>query len=211
MSLQIFFFYLLTWSLVAVTPGPAVMCSMAQATRYGFRSSLAGISGIQLGNFLFFVCVALGLGTLLATATTAFAVLRVIGAIYLFYLGVRIILATFRRSSSTAVQLPAEPPAHRNLYLQGLLIQFTNPKALLFVSALLPQFIDPHRSGPLQLVILVFTTIAVDTVVLSSYAFLAQRGVKALRASRVSVWLERVFGAALVLFGFRLLFSGSEK
>jgi threonine/homoserine/homoserine lactone efflux protein len=53
----------------------------------------------------------------------------------------------------------------------------------------------------------VFTTIAVDTVVLSSYAFLAQRGVKSLRASRVSAWLERAFGAALVLFGFRLLLS----
>jgi homoserine/homoserine lactone efflux protein len=207
MSLHIFLLYLATWSLVALTPGPAVMCSMAQATRYGFRSSLAGVSGIQLGNFLFFVCVALGLGTLLATATTAFAVLRMVGAVYLFYLGVRIILATFRRSSSTAAPLPMEPPAHRNLFLQGLLIQLTNPKALLFVSALLPQFIDPHRSVPLQLVILVCTTIAVDTVVLSSYAFLAQRGIKSLRASRVSAWLERAFGAALVLFGFRLLFS----
>jgi homoserine/homoserine lactone efflux protein len=207
MSLQIFLLYLVTWSLVAVTPGPAVMCSMAQATRYGFRSSLAGISGIQLGNFLFFVCIALGLGTLLATASTAFAILRVLGAIYLFYLGVRIILSTFRRPSSKTTPPVAEMPAHRGLFLQGLLIQLTNPKALLFVSALLPQFIDPHRSAPVQLVILVFTTIAVDTVVLSSYAFLAQRGVKSLRASRVSAWLERAFGAALVLFGFRLLLS----
>ena len=190
-----------------MTPGPAVMCSMAQATRYGFRSSLAGISGIQFGNVLFFVCIALGLGTLLVTATTAFTILRVVGAIYLFYLGVRIILSPFRRSHSGAAQ-PAMPlPTQRGLFLQELLIQLTNPKALLFVSALLPQFIDPHRSVPVQLVILAFTTVAVDSVVLSSYAFFAQRGVQSFRTSQWSAWLECIFGAALVFFGVRLLFS----
>ncbi len=207
MSIKVFLLYLATWLVVALTPGPAVMCSMAQSTRYGFRASLAGISGIQLGNFLFFVCIALGLGALLSTATVAFTVLRVLGALYLFYLGVRIIVSTFVRSPVVPTQRVVVAAAHRSLFLQGLLIQLTNPKALLFVSALLPQFIEPHRSVPLQLSILVFTTIAVDAIVLSSYAFLAQRGVQSFQGSCVSAWLERVFGAALVLFGFRLLFS----
>jgi homoserine/homoserine lactone efflux protein len=143
MSSQTFLLYLVTWSLVALAPGPAVMCSMAQSTRYGFRSSLAGVSGIQLGNFLFFI--ALGLGTLLATATAAFAFIRVLVAIYMLYLGIRIIVSTFRRSSRSATAPATRAAAHRSLFLQGLLIQLTNPKALLFVSALLPQFIDPHR------------------------------------------------------------------
>jgi len=207
MSIRIFLLYLATWSLVALTPGPAAMCSMAQATRYGFRSSLAGISGIQLGNFLFFICVALGLGTLLATATTAFTVLRFVGAIYLLYLGVRIILSTFRHSPSRSERAVASLPAHRNLFLQGLLIQLTYPKALLFISALLPLFIEPRRSVPWQLLILVFTTVAVDSIVLSSYALLAARGIQSFRGSRLSVWLERVFGATLLFFGFRLLLS----
>ena len=129
------------------------------------------------------------------------------GRDYLFYLGVRIIFATFRRSSDQAASVPAAPATQRSLFLQGLLIQLTNPKALLFVSALLPQFIDPHRPVLLQLVILVITTIAVDTVVLFSYAFLAQRGTATFRNSRGAIWLERVFGAALVFFGLRLLFS----
>lgn len=208
MSLQTCLLYLATWSLVALTPGPAVMCSMAQASRHGFRASLAGIAGIQLGNFLFFACIALGLGTLLATATTVFTMLRVVGAIYLFYLGVRIVLSTCRRRSSTGAPPPAAlRTAHRNLFLQGLLIQITNPKALLFVSALLPQFIDAHRPVPLQLVILVFATIAIDLAVLSSYALLAHRGVQSFQTSRLSDWLKRVYGAALVFFGFRLLIS----
>ena len=207
MSLQTFLLYLATWSLVALIPGPAVMCSVAQSTRYGFRSSLAGIAGIQSGNFLFFVCIAFGLGALLATASTAFTVLRIAGAIYLFYLGTRIIFSTFRRRASKITPAAGKLPAHRGLFLQGLLVQITNPMALLFVSALLPQFIDLHRAALPQLIVLVVTTIAVDLIVLSSYAFLAQRGIQSLRASRFSAWLERVLGAALIFFGFRLLLS----
>ena len=207
MSPQTFLLYLATWSLVALIPGPAVMCSVAQSTRYGFRSSLAGIAGIQSGNFLFFVCIAFGLGALLARAATAFTVLRIVGAIYLFYLGTRIILSTFRRGASKIAPAAGKLPAQRGLFLQGLLVQITNPKALLFVSALLPQFIDPHRPVLPQLVVLVLTTIVVDLIVLSSYAFLAQRGIQSLRSSRFLAWLERAFGAALIFFGFRLLFS----
>jgi homoserine/homoserine lactone efflux protein len=172
-----------------------------------FWSSLAGISGIQAGNFLFFVFIALGLGTLLAMATAVFALLRLAGAAYLFYLGVRMILFSFRRSFPGSVPAVKPPIAHCGLFLQGLLIQLTNPKALLFVSALLPQFIEPHRPVRLQLVILVFTTIAVDSAVLSSYALLARRGVQSLRTARWAACLERVFGTALVFFGFRLLLA----
>ena len=206
MSLQIFLLYLATWSLVALSPGPAVMCAMAQATRYGFRSSFAGITGIQFGNLLFFIWIALGLAALLEAATTAFTFLRMLGAAYLFYLGLRIIMASVLRPRVQTAQPTMAAPAQRSLFLQGLLIQLTNPKALLFVSALLPQFIEPRRPILLQLVILGGVTIMVDTVVLSFYAFFVGRGVQALRASRFAPWLERSIGAALVFFGFRLLF-----
>src|SRR4051812_1511572 len=207
MSAQIFFLYLLTWTVVALTPGPAVMCAMAQATRHGVRSGLAGISGIQTGNLLFFICVGLGLGTLLATATTAFTFLRIVGAIYLFYLGVRIIIGSFRPKPTQTAQLSSLPVQRRNLFLQGLLIQITNPKALLFVSALLPQFIRPERPVVLQLCIFAAATIVVDAVVLTSYACFAAKGVASFRKSRLSGWLERAVGATLVFFGFRLLLS----
>jgi homoserine/homoserine lactone efflux protein len=207
MSIRILLLYFVAWSLAALSPGPAVMCSMAQSTRHGFRSSLAGIFGIQLGNLLFFICIALGLGTLLATATFAFTILRVLGAAYLSYLGARIIFSSRRRAAPRKRPTGISGASHHGLFLQGLLIQLTNPKALLFVSALLPQFIEAHRSLPLQLAILLFATVTVDTVVLSSYAFLAQRGIQSFRTSHVAAWLERLFGAALVFFGFRLLLS----
>jgi threonine/homoserine/homoserine lactone efflux protein len=203
MSTEVFLLYLATWFLVALTPGPAVMCAMSQATRYGFGHALIGIIGILLGHFVFFGGVACGLAALLATAGSAFAALRVIGAAYLFYLGVRVIVSTFRARAT--VQAVAAPSARASLLLQGFAIQVTNPKALFFMSALLPQFIQPQHSLPMQLAVLLVTNIVVDALVLGSYAYFALRGARSLRASGITAWLERAFGAALVFFGIRLL------
>ena len=205
MSLEVLFFYLAAWFVVAVTPGPAVMCTMSQASRYGLRHALAGIVGIQLGHFVFFGCVAGGLAAVLGAARVAFDVLRIVGAAYLLYLGAKIVASTFR--SRLAVQTMEAIPSRRSLLVQAFLIQVTNPKALLFMSALLPQFIQPQGLLGLQLAVLLAVTIAVDTVVLSGYAWLAVRGRNSLRTSSFTMWLERVFGVALVLFGARLLAS----
>jgi threonine/homoserine/homoserine lactone efflux protein len=110
--------------------------------------------GNSIWEFYHFVRVAFGLGKLLATATRAFAILRFVGALYLLYLGGRIIFTTFRRTAAKPEHADLAATNQRNLFLQGLFIQITNPKALLFVSALLPQFIDPHKAVPTQLAIL---------------------------------------------------------
>jgi homoserine/homoserine lactone efflux protein len=205
MNLHLLLLYIATWSLVALTPGPAVLCAMSHSTRFGFRASLVGICGIQTGNVLFFVGVACGLAALLATATTAFTVLRWVGAVYLFYLGIRILAGSFRRPA--VKQRPVTTSSQHGLFLQGLLIQVTNPKALLFVSALLPQFLEAHRPALPQLAILLLVTVVIDLAVLSAYAYFADRGLRAFRTTRFSAWLERAFGAALIFFGVRLLAS----
>jgi len=199
------FLYLATWLVVALTPGPAVMCAMSQAARHGFRHALAGIAGILLGHFVFFGCVGFGLAAMLATATTTFMVLRIAGAVYLIYAGGVILASTFRASTSVAPVEMVSAPARRSLLLQGFAIQVTNPKALLFMSALLPQFIRPEQPLPLQLVTLLTITIVVDASVLGSYAYLAFRGARSLAVAGVTVWLERALGTGLVLFGLRLL------
>jgi homoserine/homoserine lactone efflux protein len=89
--------------------------------------------------------------------------------------------------------------------LQGLAVQLTNPKNLLFVFALLPQFIRPGYPLLLQLGIMLTLTILIDGAFLLAYANLATRGARALKGSRLITWLERVFGAALVFFGLKLL------
>lgn len=205
MSTQTLLLYLGTWSLVALSPGPAVLCAMSQASRHGLRSALVGIVGIQLGHFVFFGCTAFGLAALLATATTAFAALRMLGAAYLLYLGSRAIVSTFRAPRCREAAAPA--PAQSRLLLQGFAIQITNPKALLFMSALLPQFVQQEAPLLPQLLPLLAATLVVDVLVLGAYAQLASHGAHTLRASGFAKDLERLLGAALVFFGLRLLLA----
>jgi len=205
MALDVFFIYLATWSVVALSPGPAVLFAMSQGARHGMRGAAAGTAGILLGHVICFSAVAFGLAALLASFSGAVTAIRIVGALYLLYLGARMILSKPR--AQTPVAAAPAPPAHGGLVLQGLAVQLTNPKNLLFVLALLPQFIRPGHPLLLQLTIMLAVTVLIDGVVLLVYAQLAVRGARALKESRALRWLERVFGAALVFFGIKLLTS----
>ena len=205
MNMESLLLFFVTWLLVALTPGPAVICVMSQATSYGLGAGFRGVVGIQIGNLIFFLCIASGLVTLLMALTDAFVVLQIAGAAYLFYLGIRIIISSLQRTADRISPggWPGEKPG--NLILQAILVQLTNPKALMFVSALVPQFLDPERPLGLQLAILLSCTVAVDTVVLGWYVLLADRGTQALRHTSALRWIQCIFGVALVGLGVRLL------
>jgi len=204
MNISTLSLYLVTWTLVAISPGPAVLYVISQATRGGVRGSLAGIGGLQLGSLLFFVAVGTGLAALLATMTAVFTVLKFIGAVYLGWLGVSLIASSFRKKSVRPTETAQFSVPHVRSFWQGLFIQLTNPKALLFASALLPQFIDSHRPMFGQIALLFVVTVAVDLASMFTYATLAARGTRSFRTSALSVWMERAFGAALIGFGVRL-------
>jgi homoserine/homoserine lactone efflux protein len=205
MNIESLLLYLLTWLLVALTPGPAVIYVMSQTARCGWQAGLRGIVGIQIGNVIFFLCIAFGLVTLLTAITNAFVFLQIAGAAYLLYLGFRIIISSLQRTRQKSI--PADQPRERmgDYVLSGVLVQLTNPKALMFVSALVPQFIDPARQLVFQIGILLSCTITIDAVVLGSYVLLADRGSHALRHTAVLRWIECAFGVALVGLGVRLL------
>jgi homoserine/homoserine lactone efflux protein len=203
MPLDTFLLYLATWTLVAISPGPAVLFSMSQAARHGMRGAAAGTAGILFGHVIVFGAVALGLAALLASYSGAVTTIRIIGALYLMYLGAKMLFA-----KAGPAQLPvvaATSPRHGGLALQGLGVQLTNPKLLLFVLALLPQFISPGYPLPLQLAIMLTVTVVIDGIALMAYAHLAARGARALKGSRAVAWLERAFGGALIFFGLKLL------
>jgi homoserine/homoserine lactone efflux protein len=205
MALDTFLLYLAAWTMVALSPGPAVMFAMSQAARHGMRGAVAGTAGILLGHFVCFLLVAFGLAALLASVNGAMTAIRIVGALYLMYLGVRMIASNPRET--TALPAPAERRARGGIALHGLLVQLTNPKNLLFVLALLPQFIAPDRPLLPQLAIMLAVTVVIDGLCLLAYAHLAARGARALRGSRVVTWIERTFGAALIFFGVKLFAS----
>jgi homoserine/homoserine lactone efflux protein len=203
MPLDTFLLYLATWTLVALSPGPAVMFAMSQAARHGMRGAAAGTAGILAGHVIVFGAVALGLAALLARYSSAVTTIRIVGALYLMYLGAKMLFARPR-----AAELPitaAAPPRHGGLALQGIAVQLTNPKLLLFVLALLPQFITPGYPLPLQLAIMLTVTVVIDGIALMAYAHIAAHGARALKGSRALAWLERAFGGALIFFGLKLV------
>jgi len=206
MAPDAFLLFLAAWTLLALSPGPAVMYVMSQSARHGMRGGVAATLGIVSGHLFTFSAVALGLAALLAKYSDAIAGIRIVGALYLMYLGVKMLMSKTRIDVPLAANGSAPPPRH-GIALQGLAVQLTNPKNLLFVFALLPQFIRPGYPLLLQLGIMLTLTILIDGAFLLGYAHLAARGARALKGSKLITWLERVFGAALIFFGLKLLAS----
>ena len=199
MTLELWLAYVIVCFLFAVTPGPAVLLTASQAIARGFGAGFAVVLGTQLGNLIYFIVSAAGLGAILMASETAFLIVKYAGAAYLIFLGVRTI-----RNARRALE-PAEEkkvPAWRHPFTLGLLNQLANPKSVLFWGALFPQFVDFQSDNLwIQFAILAVTGIVADIIVLSTYAAAATRGRSLLATGMRAVWRERISGGALVIVG----------
>lgn len=173
MDYRIFVVLLMTQILMSITPGPAVLCVTSQALSRGAARSIWASLGILAANGLYFVLSGTGVGALLLASYRVFSLVRWVGAAYLIWMGVT---AIFGKSSSFAPRSESEDGASAwRIFLNGLVVQLSNPKALVFFTALLPQFLDPHRNLLLQLVIIAAVNMVCDLVALVGYAVLAGR------------------------------------
>lgn len=201
MTVEIWLAYLLVCFLFAAMPGPAVLLTAGQAIARGFGAGFAVVLGTQLGNLVYFILSAAGLGAILVTSETAFMIVKYAGAAYLIWLGI----LTIRHAPKAMVESePQRVPIWRHPFAQGLLNQLANPKSILFWGAMFPQFVDYRSSGAdllVQFAILAVTGIIADIIVLSTYAVIAERGGKFLAAGPAAVWRERLSGAALLIVG----------
>jgi homoserine/homoserine lactone efflux protein len=199
MALELWLAYLAVCFLFAATPGPAVLLTAGQSIARGFPAGMGVILGTQLGNLVYFVLSAAGLGAILVTSETAFMIVKYAGAAYLIWLG----LLTIRHAPKAMnASEPQRVPIWRHPFAQGLLNQLANPKSILFWGAMFPQFVD-YRADNLiaQFAILAVTGIIADIIVLSTYAAVAARGGRFLAAGPRAVWRERISGVALVVVG----------
>ncbi|MDE2252962.1 MAG: LysE family translocator [Betaproteobacteria bacterium] len=190
------------------TPGPAVMLSIHNAMHYGWRralwSSLGNVSGLLVLTLL----SALGVNAILHASALAFNVLKITGAIYLIWLGVQ----QWRGASRGARPMPATssgavaPERHPHaLYVKGLAVALTNPKAIAFIAALFPQFLSPSRPMTAQYATLTGTFMVISLAALSIYAGFAVLTRKRLRAWFSSGWPQRASGGVFCAFGLGLL------
>lgn len=190
---------------IAFSPGAGAVQSMASGLSHGLLPAYWSIAGQELGLLLQLTLVAVGLGAVVADSVVAFEVIKFAGVAYLLYLAVR----QWRQAGRDLSDKLSKPQARPGLPLlgRGFLVNATNPKALVFYVAVLPQFIAPTAALAPQYLVIGLTFIATDIVVMSIYAGFAARLLGALSVHRQRV-LNRTFSglfavAAVVLASVR--------
>ena len=194
--------YVAVMALLIFTPGPDTALVIRNALGSGARAASATAFGIGVGSLVWALAALLGVAVLLQTSATAFTVLKLAGAAYLAYLGVRTLLAG-RRSAKLA---PATTLSDRAAFQQGVLGNLLNPKAAAIFVTVLPQFILAG-DNPLRLVLMIAAYEAILIPWLSLYGLVVSRAGRSRAGTRVREWLNRVTGVVLIGLGVRLAFE----
>ena len=182
---------------LAVVPGPAVLYIVAQSVQGGRRAGVVSSLGVSTGGMFHVAAAVIGLSAVLSASATAFTAVKLAGAAYLVYLGIRTLLSPDDRIAGRS----AEPTLWRT-YRQGVVVNVLNPKTALFFLAFLPQFVDPDGStrGQLAVLGLVFVVIALATDLL--WALVAGTAGAVLRRSRTFLRVQRyVSGTIFIALG----------
>jgi homoserine/homoserine lactone efflux protein len=202
MTWQIWLLFVTTEAVLSMTPGPAVLYVLSQAIRRGPGKSIWASWGILSANAMYFALSATSLGAVIVASYKLFFLIKWAGAAYLIYLG---LLSFFGKSSITA--LPEVGPASAGgprILRDGFFLQAANPKAILFFTAILPQFIDARHNVAFQILVLGVSSILVEFVILFIYGQLAGRALATARSPRFEKVTNRVAGSLLIGAGVGL-------
>ena len=178
---------------ISVSPGAGAIQSMATGLAHGLRRGAWSVAGLQIGLMTQLAVVAVGLGAAVAKSVLAFTVIKWIGVGYLIYLAVR-------QWRTTAPDLSQDVPAavdggRWSLLVRGALVNLTNPKGLVFLLAVLPQFVVPSRPLLPQYLTIAATMVVVDVIVMCAYTGLASRLLGWLHTPRQQVIVNRTMSA----------------
>lgn len=203
MTFETWFLFVITEAVLSITPGPAVLFVLSQGIRQGATKSVWASLGILSANAMYFVLSATSLGALIVASYDLFFLIKWAGAAYLVYLGLQCLF-----SKSSILKLPEEGDSGSTrsfrIWREGFLLQGANPKALLFFSAILPQFIDPNLSIAWQVFILGVSSIVVEFFILLAYGQLAGRTISLAKNPRFEKFSNRLAGGLLIGAGLGL-------
>jgi threonine/homoserine/homoserine lactone efflux protein len=196
MTWQVWSAFVLIETVLCLTPGPAVLLVLSQALTRGTAKTLWSIVGILTANTAYFVLSATGIGAILLASYDLFFAIKWLGAAYLVWLGVSAFIGS-SKTLSVRRSVGAPTPGRR-LFFNGFVLQMSNPKALLFFTALLPQFIDPRWTIVPQVAILAVTSVVIEFVVQLFYAVLAGRAAMLVSQPRYARIADRLSGSLLI-------------
>ncbi len=195
---------LIAW-LTAATPGPAVLLALRNGATRGFRAGLFSTLGNQIGLVLLASASILGLGVILHTSVWLFTLVKWIGAAYLCYLGIRMLMSHSGLDTGSAAEAQDRSARSDGQMLRlGLWVSLTNPKAILFFGALFPQFVNTGQALLPQFATLVTTSLLASTSCLLTYVWLSSRAQRWLQRPRAAQWINRVAGSVFIGFGLVL-------
>nr|WP_024218249.1 homoserine/homoserine lactone efflux protein [Escherichia coli] len=197
MTLEWWFAYLLTSIILSLSPGSGAINTMTTSLNHGYRGAVASIAGLQTGLAIHIVLVGVGLGTLFSRSVIAFEVLKWAGAAYLIWLGIQ----QWRAAGAIDLKSLASTQSRRHLFQRAVFVNLTNPKSIVFLAALFPQFIMPQQPQLMQYIVLGVTTIVVDIIVMIGYATLAQRIALWIKGPKQMKALNKIFGSLFMLVG----------
>src|SRR5215467_12431155 len=202
MRWEVWLLFVVTEAVLSLAPGPAVLYVLSQAIQRGPGKSVWASWGILAANAMYFIISATSLGAVIVASYKLFFLIKWIGAAYLVYLGVSSFFG-----KSAIMSLPEAGPNSRGgfrILRDGFFLQAANPKALLFFTAILPQFIDARHNVSFQILILGISSILVEFAILFVYGELAGRALSAARNPRFEKLTNRVAGSLLIGAGVGL-------
>jgi threonine/homoserine/homoserine lactone efflux protein len=197
MTWYVWWWYLVTETALSIVPGPAVLFVVSQGLRAGGWRGLWAALGIVSANVVWFALSAVGVGAAILASGSWFLAIKWLGAGYLVYLALRAVVGHATLHPLTQSE-QAPPIGAARMWTRGVILQLTNPKALVFFVALLPQFIDPAGPIGLQILILGVTSVVTEFPVLAVYALLAGRASTLAREHRFARIADLVAAALLI-------------
>jgi homoserine/homoserine lactone efflux protein len=204
MNLHLYLAYCFAVAILVLMPGPIVTLVVANSLGRGSRSGLATVAGASIGNAILLSATAVGLIAFFALLSEIFEVVRWVGALYLIWLGVK---AWRAHGGKGPMVVPAAKQSLREVFVQGFLVAITNPKAIVFYIAFLPQFIDSHLAAGPQLLLMIGTMIVMALLSDGSYALLAGRARSWFTTPARQRLQSRISGTLLIGVGCGLLLA----
>ncbi|MBU2510788.1 LysE family translocator [bacterium] len=204
-QLAIFF---ITSLVVIITPGQDMVLVLSRSISQGSKAGISTAAGVSTGLLGHTLLAALGLGAILQASDILFFIIKIVGAVYLFYLGIKLL-----RSGKAELKLSEGPPiSPKILFFQGAISNLSNPKITIFYFAFLPQFIAVNASNPLAEFLTLGTSFAALTFLIkASIGYGAGSYSKWLRNNpSIQVWINRFSGTVLIALGVRLAFQSKS-
>lgn len=193
--------YFIATLILCVSPGPGALASMSAGMKYGWARGMWNCLGMQVAIILHATIIALGLGAVLMASEEIFTAMKWCGALYLIYLGIQ----KWREAPASfeAIDANAEfkDTSRRGIFMQGFWVDLTNPKGLIFLLAVLPQFVDPAQPTAMQYVILTATLVIIDLIVMACYTGLASKVLRLMKKPRQLTIANRVLGSLFIAAG----------